>query len=211
MSNEPQPQGGAGVQRKLSRKGESLYHVLDLEKGASPDEIKKKYRRLALKYHPDKNPNNPEATEKFKEINNANKILQDEKKKEIYDQYGSLGLYIADQIGEDNLRTYFAFQSPLAKCLSIFCCLATGCCFCCCCCCFCFNCCCGACKPELDEEFDIPPEDLEADGDDEDNSTVTAQPLGASPPSGTSLGESTNEKVPLTSAPQPQAYQTNTP
>jgi len=72
------------------------------------------YRRLALKYHPDKNPA-PEAHEKFKEINNAHKILQDEKKKEIYDQYGSLGLYIADMIGEDNVKTYFALHSPLAK------------------------------------------------------------------------------------------------
>lgn len=73
------------------------------------------FRKLALQYHPDKNPNNPEATEKFKEINNANKILQDEKKKEIYDTYGSLGLYIADQIGEENLKAYFAMNSPLMK------------------------------------------------------------------------------------------------
>lgn len=41
--------------------------------------------------------------------------LQDEKKREIYDQYGSLGLYIAEQIGEDNVKAYFALQSPLAK------------------------------------------------------------------------------------------------
>ena len=73
------------------------------------------FRKLALKYHPDKNPNNPEATEKFKEINNANKILQDEKKKEIYDQYGSLGLKIADQIGEENVKAYMAMNSPFAK------------------------------------------------------------------------------------------------
>ena len=68
-----------------------------------------------MKYHPDKNPNNPEATEKFKEINNANKILQDEKKKEIYDTYGSFGLYISDQIGEENMKAYFLMNSPLAK------------------------------------------------------------------------------------------------
>uniref|UniRef100_H2Z0S4 J domain-containing protein n=1 Tax=Ciona savignyi TaxID=51511 RepID=H2Z0S4_CIOSA len=206
MASNPQPKEGAGVQRKLSRKGESLYQVLELEKGATQEEIKKKYRRLALKYHPDKN-HDPAATEKFKEINNANKILQDEKKKEIYDEYGSLGLYIADQIGEDNLRAYFAFQSPIAKALSVFCCLITGCCFCCCCCCFCFNCCCGACKPELDEEFNVPPEDLA----DDDSETVTSQPQGSSPPSATPLPDSSNEKVPLTSAQQTQDYQTNLP
>ena len=51
----------------------------------------------------------------FKEINNANKILQDEKKREIYDKYGSMGLKIADQFGEENLKTYMALQSPIAK------------------------------------------------------------------------------------------------
>ena len=68
-----------------------------------------------MKYHPDKNPNNPEAAEKFKEINNANKTLQDEKKKEIYDEYGSFGLYLADQIGDENVKAYMAISSPFAK------------------------------------------------------------------------------------------------
>ncbi len=64
-------------------------------------------RKLALKYHPDKNPNNPEAAEKFKEINNANTILNDDTKRQIYDQYGSMGLYIADQFGEESVKYYF--------------------------------------------------------------------------------------------------------
>ena len=68
-----------------------------------------------MKYHPDKNLNNPDAAEKFKEINNANKILQDEEKRKIYDQYGSMGLKIGEQIGEENLKAYMALQSPFAK------------------------------------------------------------------------------------------------
>uniref|UniRef100_A0A8C3S7A7 J domain-containing protein n=1 Tax=Chelydra serpentina TaxID=8475 RepID=A0A8C3S7A7_CHESE len=94
-------------QRKMSRAGESLYRVLGLEKGASSEEIKKAYRKLALKYHPDKNPENPEAVEKFKEINNANATLNDEHKRQIYDEYGSMGLYVAEQFGEESVKYYF--------------------------------------------------------------------------------------------------------
>lgn len=72
-------------------------------------------RKLALKYHPDKNPDNPEAAEKFKEINNAHAILTDVSKRNIYDQYGSLGLYIAEQFGEENVNTYFILSSWWAK------------------------------------------------------------------------------------------------
>lgn len=65
------------------------------------------YRKLALKYHPDKNPDNPEAAEKFKEINNANSILTDETKCKIYDEYGSMGLYVSEQFGEESVKYYF--------------------------------------------------------------------------------------------------------
>lgn len=65
------------------------YSVLGVTKGASSDEIKKAYRKSALKYHPDKNPGNPEAEKKFKEISEAYEVLSDEKKKQIYDQYGA--------------------------------------------------------------------------------------------------------------------------
>lgn len=64
-------------------------------------------RKLALKYHPDKNPDNPEAAEKFKEINNANSILNDENKRRIYDEYGSMGLYVSEQFGEESVKYYF--------------------------------------------------------------------------------------------------------
>lgn len=73
------------------------------------------YRKLALKFHPDKNPDNPEAADKFKEINNAHAILNDPTKRNIYDKYGSLGLYVAEQFGEENVNTYFVLSSWWAK------------------------------------------------------------------------------------------------
>lgn len=66
-----------------------LYEVLGLEKGASDDEIKKAFRKLAIKYHPDKNQGNAEAEEKFKEINEAYQVLSDPQKKAQYDQFGT--------------------------------------------------------------------------------------------------------------------------
>ncbi|TNN78232.1 DnaJ subfamily C member 5 [Liparis tanakae] len=135
------------LQRKMSTAGDSLYKTLGLEKGASPEDIKKAYRKLALRHHPDKNPDNPEAADKFKEINNANSILSDENKRKIYDEYGSMGLYVAEQFGDD---------STLMVCCGIF-----TCCCCFCCCCFC----CGKCKtPEEEDNFEyVDPEDLEAE------------------------------------------------
>ncbi len=69
--------------------GKDYYEVLGLKKGASNEEIKKAYRKLAVKYHPDKNPGDKEAEEKFKEINEAYAVLSDPQKKAQYDQFGS--------------------------------------------------------------------------------------------------------------------------
>ncbi|XP_053343786.1 dnaJ homolog subfamily C member 5 isoform X2 [Clarias gariepinus] len=151
-------------QRALSTSGEALYQVLGLDKNCTHDDIKKSYRKLALKHHPDKNPENPDAAEKFKELNNAHSVLSDVTKRNIYDKYGSLGLYVAQQFGEENVTTYFMLSSWWAKGLFAICGLLTGCYFCCCLCC-CFNCCCGKCKPrtpgEEDPESYVSPEDLE--------------------------------------------------
>lgn len=68
------------------------YEVLGLEKGATDAEIKKAYRKLAKQYHPDLNPDNPEAEAKFKEINEANQVLSDPEKRAKYDQFGHAGV-----------------------------------------------------------------------------------------------------------------------
>ena len=65
------------------------YATLGLEKGASDDEIKRAFRKLAIKYHPDKNQGNKEAEEKFKDINEAYQVLSDPEKKARYDQFGT--------------------------------------------------------------------------------------------------------------------------
>ncbi|XP_052009769.1 dnaJ homolog subfamily C member 5-like [Xyrauchen texanus] len=169
-------------QRKLSRAGDSLYKTLGLEKGASSEEIKKAYRKLALRYHPDKNPNNPEASEKFKEINNANTILNDEPKRQIYDEYGSMGLYVAEQFGEDSVKYYFLMSKCWFKTL-----LALGM-LCTCCCCFCCCCfCCGKCGgPENENNFEdnfqyVDPDELAAEMTEEQNSgngtVIIGQPI----------------------------------
>lgn len=68
------------------------YEILSVERTATEVEIKKAYRNLAVKYHPDKNPGNKEAEEKFKEASEAYEVLSDAQKRQIYDQFGHQGL-----------------------------------------------------------------------------------------------------------------------
>lgn len=68
------------------------YEILGLDKNASPEEIKKAYRKLAMKYHPDKNPDDKTAEDKFKEANEAYEVLGTPEKKQRYDQFGHAGV-----------------------------------------------------------------------------------------------------------------------
>lgn len=68
------------------------YELLEVSKSASKSEIKKAYRKMAMKYHPDKNPGDAEAEEMFKAVNEAYQVLSDDEKKSIYDRYGKQGL-----------------------------------------------------------------------------------------------------------------------
>src|ERR1700726_4139704 len=69
-----------------------LYKVLGVERGATGADLKKAYRRLAIQFHPDKNPDDKGAEEKFKEAANAYQILSDDEKRAAYDQFGLDGL-----------------------------------------------------------------------------------------------------------------------
>jgi molecular chaperone DnaJ len=69
-----------------------FYEVLGVAKNATEDELKKAYRKLAMKYHPDRNPDDKQAEEKFKEVKEAYEILADARKREAYDRFGHAGV-----------------------------------------------------------------------------------------------------------------------
>jgi DnaJ-class molecular chaperone len=83
------------------------YEVLGVKRDTSPDEIKKAYRKLAMKYHPDKNPGNKEAEENFKEASTAYQVLSDPEKRKIYDQRGHAGVHDMGFEGFTNLDDIF--------------------------------------------------------------------------------------------------------
>ncbi|XP_058074699.1 uncharacterized protein LOC131223339 [Magnolia sinica] len=72
--------------------GVDYYNILEVSRNATDEDLKKSYRKLAMKWHPDKNPNKKEAEAKFKEISEAYEVLSDVQKRQVYDQYGEEGL-----------------------------------------------------------------------------------------------------------------------
>ena len=87
-----------------------LYEVLGIQKSATEQELKSAYRKLALKYHPDRNPHNPEAEEKFKEAAEAYAVLSDTEKRRTYDTYGLQGLGAGAAAGGFNPDAFADFS-----------------------------------------------------------------------------------------------------
>ncbi len=71
---------------------QDYYKLLDVARDATEADIKKAYRRLAMKFHPDRNPDDPEAEHRFKECKEAYEVLCDQQKRAVYDQFGHAGL-----------------------------------------------------------------------------------------------------------------------
>lgn len=82
----------------------NYYDILGIKKTATPEEIKKAYRSLAMKYHPDKNPDDKSAENKFKELNEAHQVLKDPQKKQNYDTFG-------DPDGQSDLSGFSGFST----------------------------------------------------------------------------------------------------
>ena len=87
-----------------------LYKDLGVARGATQDEIKKAYRKLAAQFHPDRNPNNKSAEERFKAVNRAHQVLGDAQKRALYDEFGEVAL--REGFDADAARAYSRARSP---------------------------------------------------------------------------------------------------
>ncbi len=92
---------------------QDYYKILGVERGAKKDDVRKAYRKLARKYHPDLNPGNKEAESKFKTLSVAYDVLSDEKKRKLYDEFGEAGL--ATGFDADKARTYEQWRQQSAR------------------------------------------------------------------------------------------------
>lgn len=89
------------------------YETLEISRTATPEEIKKAYRKKALQYHPDKNPGDAEAEKKFKDISEAYEVLSDEKKRQIYDRHGKEAVFGAGAGGGHGMHGFASMDEAL--------------------------------------------------------------------------------------------------
>ena len=98
---------------------QDYYAVLGVQRNVTPEDIKKAYRKLALQYHPDRNPGDKAAEEKFKEASEAYQVLSDPEKRQLYDRYGMEGLKELGIRGLAPLRIYFPRSATSSKTSSV--------------------------------------------------------------------------------------------
>lgn len=140
-------------ERRYTVVGRTLYTELLIRKDATADEIKAAYRKLARKYHPDKNPGNENVEKKFQRISRAYEVLSDPYKRKVYDQYGSDGIRLYEEMhGQRQGPQAILNRHPCTKLMyNIAWALTCG--FFCCCCCWCCNCCGGRCEAPMKKVF----------------------------------------------------------